>query len=245
MVTDPPCASQGVIGNRRNIVALILCVMTIVLPGPVPGVGQDKGMFEAIVLPKPRTESHFSIERALLERRSVRKFSEAPLSLKEVSQLLWAAQGITHSEGMRAAPSAGALYPLELYLVAGNVTGLEPGVYHYSATEHQLQLTAIGDRRPELARAALGQLFVEESAAVLVFSAIERRTTRKYGQRGIRYIHIEVGHSAQNVFLQAQALGVGAAVVGAFDDGRIVEILSLPQEVHVVYLMPLGKRCGC
>jgi SagB-type dehydrogenase family enzyme len=239
MASLPPCANQGPTGKRRKIGALILCVITLVTLSTVHG--QEKGMLGTIVLPKPRTESHFSVERALLERRSVREFSKAPLSLEEVSQLLWAAQGVTHIEGMRTAPSAGALYPLELYLVASNVAGLEPAVYHYSATAHTLRLTAIGDRRPELARVALGQLFVEESAAVLVFSAIERKTTRKYGHRGIRYIHIEVGHSAQNVFLQAQALGVNAAVVGAFDDERMVEILNLPQDVHVVYLMPLGK----
>ena len=204
--------------------------------------GVDKEKAETIVLPEPRVESHFSVERALKQRRSVREFGNTPLSIDEISQLLWAAQGITHREGFRTSPSAGALYPLELYLLAGNVIGLEPGVYHYSVNNHQIQLTAMGDMRRDLAWAALGQTFIADSAVVLVFTAIERRTTRKYGRRGIRYIHMEIGHSAQNVFLQAQALGVSAAVVGAFNDGRAAEILSLPSEAQVLYLMPLGKR---
>jgi SagB-type dehydrogenase family enzyme len=196
---------------------------------------------EMINLPEPRLEGDYSIEQAIHNRRSVRAFSNKPLSLAEVSQLLWSAQGVTNKKGLRSAPSAGALYPLELYLVAGNVKGLNPGIYQYSPVGHQLRKIRDGDNRMELARAALQQYWIQESAAVLIFSAIEKRTTRKYGQRGIRYIHIEVGHSAQNVFLQAQSLGLGAAVVGAFDDSRIETILKLPAEEQVLYLMPLGR----
>ena len=196
---------------------------------------------DMINLPEPRLESDYSIEQAIHNRRSVREFSNKPLSLAEVSQLLWSAQGMTDDKGLRSAPSAGALYPLVLYLVAGNVKDLNPGIYQYSPVGHQLRKMRDGDSRMDLARAALQQYWIQESAAVLIFSAIEKRTTRKYGQRGIRYIHIEVGHSAQNVFLQAQSLGLGAAVVGAFDDSRIGTILNMPAEEQVLYLMPLGR----
>ena len=196
---------------------------------------------DLIDFPEPRLESDYSTEQAIHNRRSVREFSNKPLSLAEVSQLLWSAQGTTDDKGLRSAPSAGALYPLVLYLVAGNVKGLNPGIYQYSTVGHQLRKMSDGDSRMDLASAALQQYWIQESAAVLIFSAIEERTTRKYGQRGIRYIHIEVGHSAQNVFLQAQSLGLGAAVVGAFDDSNIETILNLPAEEQVLYLMPLGR----
>ncbi|HBH35925.1 MAG TPA: nitroreductase [Gammaproteobacteria bacterium] len=196
---------------------------------------------DIINLPEPRLESDYSIEQAIHNRRSVREFSNKPLSLAEVSQLLWSAQGVTDDKGLRSAPSAGALYPLTLYLVVGNVKGLKPGIYQYAPDGHQLRKMKNGDSRKDVARAALQQYWIQESAAVLIFSAIEKRTTRKYGQRGIRYIHIEVGHSAQNLFLQAQSLGLAAAVVGAFDDSRIETIMNLPTEEQLLYLMPLGR----
>jgi len=196
---------------------------------------------DIINLPEPRLESDYSIEQAIHNRRSVREFSNKPLSLAEVSQLLWSAQGVTDDKGLRSAPSAGALYPLTLYLVVGNVKGLKPGIYQYAPDGHQLRKMKNGDSRKDVARAALQQYWIQESAAVLIFSAIEKRTTRKYGQRGIRYIHIEVGHSAQNLFLQAQSLGLAAAVVGAFDDSRIETIMNLPAEEQLLYLMPLGR----
>ena len=196
---------------------------------------------ETITLPAPQLVSEFSVEQAIHNRRSVREFSDKPLSLAEVSQLLWAAQGTTDDEGHRAAPSAGALYPLVLYLVVGNVTGLEPGVYQYSSDGHKIHRTKEGDRRKDLVEAALQQDWMEHSAALLVFSAIEKKTTWKYGQRGIRYIHIEVGHCAQNVFLQAQSLGLSAAVVGAFDDSQVKTVLNLPAAEQVLYVMPVGR----
>ena len=198
-------------------------------------------IIETIPLPKPRTDSTVSVERALLQRRSVRNFSVAAITLNEIAQLLWSAQGITHAEGLRAAPSAGALYPLEIILVAGKVTGLEPAVYHYSPSSHALTAIATGDRRASLARAALEQQWMQKASAVIVFCAVEKRTTRKYGNRGISYIYIEVGHAAQNVFLQAQALGLGAAVIGAFDEAQTASLLQLPDEQKPLYLMPVGK----
>ncbi len=162
--------------------------------------------------------------------------------MQQAAQLLWSAQGITHEEGLRTAPSAGALYPLQTYLVAGNVTGLTPGIYRYEPERHRLRRVAAGDRRAGLARAALGQSWMAEAPAVLVFGAIDSRTSRKYGSRGIVYVHIEVGHAAQNVFLQAQALGLGAAAVGAFDDDLVASLLGMGREKRPLYLVPVGVK---
>lgn len=196
---------------------------------------------ETVRLPQPRTDSTVSVERALQLRRSVRNFSASAITLNEIAQLLWSAQGITHAEGLRTAPSAGALYPLEIILVAGRIGGLEPAIYRYSPARHELTVIAAGDRRIGLARAALEQQWMQKAAAVIVFCAVEKRTTRKYGNRGVAYVYIEVGHAAQNVFLQAQALGLGAAVVGAFDEAQTASLLQLPNEQKPMYLMPVGK----
>ena len=199
-------------------------------------------MTDSIDLPKPRADGALSVERALQQRRTVRDFGRAPLVLQQAGQLLWSGQGITHGDGLRTAPSAGALYPLNLYLVAGNVTGLGSGVYRYEPERHRLSRVSAGDRRAELARAALEQTWIARAPAVLVFGAIESRTTQKYGSRGIGYIYIEVGHAAQNVFLQAEALGLGAAVVGAFADGPVADLLGTGRQERPLYLMPVGEK---
>ena len=192
-------------------------------------------------LPEPRHDGSVSLEAVLRQRSSVRDFSNAALTSSELSQLLWAAQGVTHGDGFRTAPSAGALYPLEIYVVAGRIQDVENGVYQYQPRTHQLTRIKHEDIRPALAAAALEQSCVNEGAALLVFSAVMERTTRKYGQRGIRYVHMEAGHAAQNVFLQAAALGIGAVVVGAFDDARVHRLMAMAEEERVLYLMPLGK----
>lgn len=201
----------------------------------------------AVALPEPRSTSDASLEHCLLNRRSIRSFRQVPLSLEDVSQLLWAAQGIT-GEGhpgiahLRTAPSAGALYPLETYLVAGNVQGLEPGVYHYRPEQHDLVLTKAGALRLELARAALGQDCVADGAATIVFAGVYSRTARKYGQRATRYVHLEAGHAAQNVCLQATAIGLGSVTVGAFDDDEVKQVLALPDSHDPIYMIPVGRR---
>lgn len=196
---------------------------------------------EEIALPDPVRDSGFSVERALNTRRTVRAFTRQPLALAELSQLLWAAQGITSAEGLRTAPSAGALYPLEIYAVAGNVSGLEAGVYKYLPEKHTLVRVTTGDKRRGLAAAALGQEWVAEAAAILVFGAVEERTTWKYGQRGVRYIYTELGHAAQNVLLQAVALGLGAAEVGALDDTRVAGVVNMQKGERALYLVPVGR----
>jgi SagB-type dehydrogenase family enzyme len=182
-----------------------------------------------------------SIEEALCHRRSVREFTDEPLELWQISQLLWAAQGITDPEGLRTAPSAGALYPLELYICAGNVEGLRRGIYRYEPDGHELAVTLQRDARTELCEASLSQTCLMDAAAVFVFSAIYERTTVKYGERGLRYVHIEVGHAAQNLILQAAALDLGGVVVGAFNDTKVKRILALKDQETPLYLMAVGK----
>jgi SagB-type dehydrogenase family enzyme len=195
---------------------------------------------KSVELPEPRTRSQVSIETALRERRSVREYAPEPVTLAEVSQLLWAAQGVTDArQGLRTAPSAGALYPLELYLVAGNIEGLRDGLYRYRPAPHRLLAIGPGDRREALAEVALRQSFLRDSAGVLVFTAVPRRTTAKYGRRGLRYVYMEAGHSGQNVYLQAVSLGLATVVVGAFDDADLQEVLGIEEEP--LYLMPFGR----
>jgi len=195
----------------------------------------------SIKLPELYPAACHPIERLLAHRRSVRDFAATPLSLEELAHLLWAAQGVSSPEGLRTAPSAGALYPLAVHLVAGNVKGLECGSYHYRPHAGELVLTAAGDRRQPLAAAALGQGCVSEAAAVLVLSAVFERTTQKYGQRGIQYVHMEVGHAAQNVYLAAGSLGLGTVMVGAFDDQGVKRAVPLEGSEVPLALMPLGR----
>lgn len=195
-----------------------------------------------VSLPAPAVAGNTSLEQLLHRRRSVRDYRDAALDLAQIGQLLWAAQGITHPDGLRTAPSAGALYPLDLYLVAGRVEGMSAGVYHYDPTRHQLRLMASGDQRKAVAQAALGQSWMNNAAAVVAFTAVFARTNRKYGARGERYVHLEAGHAAENLFLQAEALGLGSVIVGAFDDAAVARVLQLPREAQPLILMPVGRR---
>ena len=195
-----------------------------------------------IELPDPRRVSDTSIEEALSNRRSIREYSGDPLTLREVSQLLWAAQGITDPRGLRTAPSAGALYPLEVYVVAGDVVDLSAGVYKYDPHNHELLKVLADDNRAELAGAALNQAWVEEAAIDIVFTAVYERTTVKYGERGVRYVHIEAGHAAQNLCLQATAMDLGIVTVGAFHDEQVKEVLNLPDDERPLYIIPVGKK---
>lgn len=194
-----------------------------------------------VQLPQADTLGERSVEQALQQRRSVRRFAARALTLAEAGQLLWAAQGITDPQGLRTAPSAGALYPLEVFLVAGNVDDLPAGVYRYQPGRHALERLIEADIRPALTRAALGQSWVRKAAAVVVFAALYRRTTAKYGERGIRYAHIEAGHAAQNLFLQAVSLELNSVVVGAFDDDAVRRTLGLPEDHVPLILMPVGR----
>lgn len=194
------------------------------------------------VLPRPQTESRVSLERCLFERRSVRSYRHGPLTAAEVGQLLWAAQGITAEGFLRTAPSAGALYPLEIYVVAGEAEDIAPGLYQYQPDRHGLVLVKSGDLRRELAQAALEQGCVRDAAITILLAAVYGRTSAKYGDRATRYVHMEAGHAAQNVCLQATALGLGVVTVGAFRDENVKQIAGLPRNQEPIYLMPVGRK---
>jgi SagB-type dehydrogenase family enzyme len=196
----------------------------------------------AINLPEPRLSGNTSLEETLARRRSIREYSQTPLKQEEVSQLLWAAQGITSASGGRTVPSAGALYPLEVYLIAGNVENLSPGIYKYQPQGHKLIWLRGQDVRGELCAAALGQAPVKNGAIDMVIAAVYERTTQRYGERGIRFTHIEAGHAAQNIVLQATALSLGAVPIGAFDDNRVEDILTLPENESPLYIIPVGNK---
>lgn len=221
---------------------LIINVIVVLLPGcaVVSAPAAVASPASPIELPRPRSAGPTSVEQALASRHSVRTFRRGSLSLAEVSQLLWAAQGITHGD-FRTAPSAGALYPLEIHVVVGEVDGLAPGVYRYVPDKHGIEQRLEGDVRESLSLAALWQEWAGRGAIALVFTAVYERTTWKYGERGVRYAHIEVGHAAQNVYLQAEALGLGTVMVGAFNDAAVRKLLRLPDDEQPLAIMPVGR----
>jgi SagB-type dehydrogenase family enzyme len=200
---------------------------------------------EDIPLPAPRLKGTISLEEAIKARRSVRSYSAKALSLEQVSQILWAGQGITDERGFkRAAPSAGALYPLELYLAVkdGGVKGLSGGVYHYIAQEHKLELVKKSDENSALARAALGQMWMAKAPVMMVLACEYPRTMRKYGQRGIRYVHIETGLAAENILLQAEALGLCTCPVGAFQDEEAGGVINLSATGQPLLILTIGYK---
>ena len=204
-------------------VATLLLLICLHPPETLP---QSQGY---VKLPPPEYESETSVEEAILKRQSVREYLPEPLTLKELSQLLWAAQGITH-DGKRAAPSAGALYPLTVYVVVGDVTGLESGLYEYIPETHELVRLSRGDLREDVYEAALYQPWVKNAPIDLIIAANYSRTTQRYGERGVRYVHMEAGHVSENVYLQAVSLGLGTVCVGAFYDERLREILGISED---------------
>jgi len=191
---------------------------------------------QPIELPQPNLKGTVTLEEALAERRSVREFTGDPLTVEELSQLLWATQGITDPQGYRTAPSAGALYPLEVYVITSE------GIYHYDPSRHRLTLHQPGDFRPGLHAVALRQGPVLTAPVVFVITAVYERTEAKYGkERSPRYVHLEAGHAAQNLLLQAVALDLGAVPIGAFIDEKVKEALALPYNHQPIYVIPVGR----
>jgi SagB-type dehydrogenase family enzyme len=193
-------------------------------------------------LPKPVDVS--PLGRLLAGRRSVRAFGTHPLALEHLGELLWAAQGVTDPEGLRTAPSAGALYPLEIFVVAGRVTGLPGSVYRYLPQGHALRLHKEEDLREALAAAAYHQDWLKHAATVLAIAAVFGRTAGKYGERATRFVPMEAGHAGQNLLLQAEALDLAAVVVGAFEDREVAAALGLPADMTPLSLVPVGPRPG-
>jgi SagB-type dehydrogenase family enzyme len=188
-------------------------------------------------------KSEVSLEEAIAKRRSIRRYSRESLTLSQLGQILWSAQGITGPGRIRAAPSAGATYPLEIFVVIGKqaIEELEAGIYHYNVDSHSLSLHLQGDLRLELARAALDQRFIADVPVDIIICAIYPRTSYTYGRRGERYVHMEVGHVGQNIHLQAVAQGLATVEVGAFNDEEVRKVLRVEEEIKPIYIMPIGK----
>jgi len=204
----------------------------------------DNHQTAQIYLPSPHQKGSVSLEEAITRRRSKRDFTPEPISLSQLSQILWAAQGISGTSWKyRTVPSAGATYPLEVFVVCGrdSLEGVDDGIYHYNIAHHSLTLHHKGDVRLELARAALEEQFIYQAPVDIVICALYQRTTRRYGSRGERYVHIEVGHAGQNIYLQATALGLATVAIGAFYDEPVREVLRLDEQYKPLYIMPLGR----
>lgn len=198
---------------------------------------------ERIQLPEPKTKGQVSIEEAIANRRSVRGYKDEPLTLAEISQLVWAAQGITDSDlGKRSAPSAGGIYPVEIYVVVQNVEGLEAGVYHYVPAVNVLEEVFLEEVSERLSGTALGQDFIAEAPVNLIVTGNAPIVMEKYGNEGMKYTNIEIGHVSQNIYLQAEGLGLGTVTIGALNEEAIRHVLDLPSEHTPHYIMPVGKK---
>ena len=191
-------------------------------------------MAKIINLPEPNKSGSISLEQAISSRRSRRDFLPKTLTLEQIGQLTWVAQGQDTRSRYRTVPSAGATYPLELFIMTGD------GLFHYLPAKHSLDKLIDQDLRAALASAALGQDFIKAAPLTLVFAAQFTRTTGRYGQRGIRYVYMEAGHAAQNVHLQAEALGLGSVAVGAFDDASVSKVLTLLNHLEPIYMVVIG-----
>lgn len=220
-----------------------LCVTFLLLSMAQPVLAQDE-----IKLPKPRFTGKVPLETAILKKKSVRGFSGSAITIEDLSQLLWAANGNLPADAISGAttkvfPSAGGLYPLEIFAVAGveSVTGLPAGVFHYKPETNSLLMINPGDHRSLLGRAALGQMWIASAPVIIVVGANFNRMTVKYGNRGLQYVFMESGASIQNIYLQAEALGLKVGSVGAFQDSHVNAVLKLPADVNPLMLIPVGK----
>jgi SagB-type dehydrogenase family enzyme len=193
-----------------------------------------------IRLSAPRQQGRVAVEQTISRRRSVRGFGKGPLSENQLSQLLWAAQGITSCNAKRAAPSAGALYPLEVSVLCANVGALNSGIYRYHPASHDLQLVAAGCLLERLVAAARHQEWIATAPAVIGISAVFERTTVKYGNSGVGYAYMEAGAAAESLMLQAVAMGLGTTMVGAFDDDEVKRLLQLAPHETPLCLVPVG-----
>jgi SagB-type dehydrogenase family enzyme len=227
-------------GARRVLLAIAAAVTFLAWVCRVEGGGEPMAKVQ---LPGPRLKGPMSVEEAIQARRSRRDFSGTPLTLEQMGQLLWCAQGVTDAPRLRrAAPSAGATYPMEVFVAVGDqtVSGLSAGVYRYLGGEHALLKLFDGDVRGRVATAALGQDFLAAAPVDILLAADYGRTAQRYGDRARRYVDMEAGHIGQNVYLQAEALGLGTVAVGAFRDEAVAQVFQLPTLLVPLYLMPVG-----
>ena len=222
--------------NLMLIFGLAILMLLSLCPKGQSLLAQEKSKGETVKLPSPTYDSAVSIEKALVERRSIRSYKEEPLTVNELSQMLWAAQGITEpKKGLRTAPSARALFLIEVYVLPGNVTNLPMGAYKYQPHGHDLIKIAEGDKKTELFK-AVGQPPIKNAPVVLVFSGLSERTQRP------AWMYIEAGHAVQNVYLQAVSLKMGGVVMGGFKDEDVRKVLNLSEKEQPLYIMPIGKK---
>ena len=203
---------------------------------------QHTALEDTIFLPSPVYQGEISVEQCLYSRRSHRQYSDKTTSLDKLSQLLWAAQGISDNQsGFRTSPSAGALFPFTVYLQVMDVHKLSPGIYSYYPDGHFIKLIEPGNFKDDIANAALGQNWIKQANLIIFLAADFNITTAVYGSRGERYVWMEAGHIAQNIYLQSTSLNLGSVAVGAYRDQQINEILNLPENLTCVYIMVVGE----
>ncbi|MEO3993397.1 MAG: SagB/ThcOx family dehydrogenase [Desulfurococcaceae archaeon TW002] len=240
------------LGFVLSSLVTVLIIVYVIFSLYVPQ--QDLGGVEIVggelLLPLPRKITIITVEEAILLRKSIREWKDSPITVEQLSMILWASQGVVEDvDGWlrRASPSAGATYPLEVYVVIGergvslgNESYVEAGVYKYDYVRHSLKLIKEGDFRDDLWRATLRQDWVREAPVSLVICAVYERTTWRYGERGVRYVHIEVGHVGQNIYLMSTALGLGTVAVGAFHDDEVARVVNAQRDERPLYVFPVG-----
>ena len=217
-----------------------LCLLILVGISPSKSVASQSFPGDEFSLPKPDVSRGMPLNLTLKSRRSHRRYSKKAISLNELSQLLWSGQGVTNFFGFRTAPSAGALHPLEIYVVVSNVDQLSPGIYHYKPRSHELVLIVKGDHQKQLAQSANQQSSIKKSAATFIITGDISRVERKYKQRAKRYLHIEAGTAVQNIYLQAVSLKLGTVFIGTFKDNEVTQLMQLPADHKPLGLMPIG-----
>ncbi|MCX7957694.1 MAG: SagB/ThcOx family dehydrogenase [Deltaproteobacteria bacterium] len=238
--------SRSVLMGRGKIkILLVFWFLVSVIMATVFAVSQEKEKREMeeknIKLPQYKTTGKISVEETLKKRRSVRKFTDASISIEEISQLLWAAYGFTASDGRKTTPSAGATYPLEIYIAVRKADKLKPGLYRYLPESHSLKFIKEGDILSQVSETTYQPEMCKSAPVHIIITAVIERTTSVYGQRGIRYIHMEAGHSAQNISLQGVALNIGSVLVGAFEDEKLSRVLEAGKDEIPLYIIPVGK----
>ena len=233
----------SIILNNKYLTIAIVLLLTIIFLVSIPRTAEmEKSNKELILLPKDFLKGRLSVFDAIETRRSIRDYSEEPITMKELSTLLYTTQGITQ-KGRRAAPSAGALYPIETYIIVNNVQELAKGLYHYVPGEHALRVVKSGDFGAIMRAMSLGQSSLEKAAVDFVWTAVFKRTTSKYDERGIMYIYMEAGHISENLYLQANSLGLGVVAIGAFDNNAVNEFIGVDgEEEAVIYINSVGNK---
>ncbi len=240
--------------TRKGLLILVLIIIILAsaltafflyFSIPTETENPSRTVMAVVKLPEPDLKGNMSVEEVIQNRRSVRVYADKSLSLTDVSQLMWAAQGITDEEtNFRTTPSSGRTYPLEVYLVVGNggVEGVEEGIYHYNTTNHELEKMLSGDRRSDLSKAANGQGAVADAPVDIVITGNYQRTMNKYGNNNlsVRFVHLEAGHAGENIYLEATARGLVTVSIGSFNDDTVKALLNVPEDETTFYIFPVG-----